>query len=195
MEGRAHRSGNATVLRFVRPVAEPRDRVWRRLVEPSAVAEWLGPAALEPVVGGRVVLDLGDRGGGPVEGRVRRLQRGALLEHSWSDPSCDAAAGWIRWRLHPAGRGTFLSLSHRPPVVADVPLALACWHLRLDLLAASLELGDTVWLPARLERLRRHYMERVGMATVTDPLQRAWSGPAPSGERATATGWLQERLG
>jgi uncharacterized protein YndB with AHSA1/START domain len=186
MEGRAHRSGNAIVLRFV----ESRDRVWRRLVEPSAVAEWLGPAALEPVVGGRVVLDLADRGGGPVDGRVRRLRRGALLEHSWADPSSDAAAGWIRWRLHPAGRGTLLSLCHRPPVVADLPLALACWHLRLDLLAASLELGDTVWLPARLERLRRRYTERVGTATVTGSLQRASSRPAPSGERATTTGWL-----
>jgi len=195
MDGRAHQTGSATVLHFVRPVAHPPDRVWRRLVEPSALAEWLGPAVLEPVVGGRVALDLSESGGGLIGGRVRRLRCGTLLEHSWGASCSDVAAGWIRWRLHPAGCGTRLSLSHCPSAAADPPFALACWHLRLDLLLASFELGSTLWLPARLERLRRHYAERIEKAIVTDCDPTTSSGPPLPGGRTAPTGSLQERVG
>lgn len=196
MDGRAHWSDGRPVLRFIRVLQRSPDEVWQRLVDPPLLAEWLGRAVVEPKVGGRVALSLGQLGG-LVEGRVRRLEIGRLFEHSATGWPLGDGDGWVRWRLVPSGRGgTRLVLSHRVAATNDLPGQLAAWHLRLDLLLASFELGDTVWLPERLDRLRRHYEEVAAMTSPTSGPSICSDGSAPAGGRRTAgTGILQQDVG
>ena len=198
MDGLVHWPGGGPVLRFVRTLRRPLDEVWERLVDPRRLAEWPGPTVVEPVVGGRVYLELTElvgsgELGGPLEGRVRRLVTSHLLEHSCTGRSM--GDGGVRWCLTRWGRGTRLVLHHRVTTRTDLSRLLAGWHLRLDLLLVSFELGRTVWLPDRYERLRRHYAEA---ATA-----RPWAGcgvlaggsaPAASARPAGA-GRLQQEIG
>ncbi len=194
MEGRTHWPDGSPVLRFVRMLRRSPSEVWERFVDPPHVAEWLGPAVIEPEVGGRVVLALGELDG-RLEGRVRRFEAGRLLEHSAT--GWPLGEGWIRWRLAPSGRiDTRLVLSHRVAATNDLPRLLAGWHLRLDLLLASFELGDTVWLPDRLDRLRRHYADAAAMASPRGELPFPSDRSAPAGRgRAAGARSLQQDVG
>lgn len=186
MDGRTHWPDGSPVLGFARRLLWPPGRVWERLVDPVGLAEWLGPSTIEPEVGGRVVLSLFDQAR-PVEGRVLRVEADRLLEHTWGRES--SADGRVRWRLTPLGGGTRLALTHAVGAVADVPWLLATWHLRLDLLLASFEIGTTVWLPERFDRLRRHYAAAVVPLAAGGLTGRSWVPvPVGSARRRAASG-------
>ncbi|GLU48489.1 SRPBCC family protein [Nocardiopsis ansamitocini] len=96
------------------PIKADRDAVFACLTDPRSVAKWAGEAAsVQAEVGGHY-----DLGWGPGPGRIRVLERGRELAHTW--PRSDAL---VRWRLFDSGHCTRLELTHGP--FDDTTLAAA----------------------------------------------------------------------
>jgi len=96
-------------LRLTRRYAAAPGEVWGALSDPESLARWLAvPEVIELRRGGRFELEL--HGGGRVEGRVREIEPGRVLELDWrfgeEKPSV------VRFELSADGEGTVLVLEH-----------------------------------------------------------------------------------
>jgi uncharacterized protein YndB with AHSA1/START domain len=96
-------------LRLTRRYTAAPDEVWRALSDPESLARWLAvPRVIELRPGGRFELEL--PGGGCIEGRVREIEPGRVLELEWryggEEPSV------VRFELSTDGEETVLVLEH-----------------------------------------------------------------------------------
>lgn len=134
--GTVERHGGRSVLRFERRLAHPVERVWAALTEPAQLREWLGDAEVELVEGGRFTvrwLNTGPGGGHVVmHATVTALDPPRLLEVA-GDPH-----GVLRWELRPDRGSTLLTFTDTLRAGGSPAMALAGWHLHLDLLAEAL---------------------------------------------------------
>jgi len=122
--------------RLARVFAHDVGSVWRMLVEPAAMAQWLAPGSIEPRVGGAVKIDFADSGT-IIDSRVAEYEPRRVLAYSWSSGSEPPRP--LRWELVPDGEGTRLNLTVRVPASEDPAKACAGFEGHLDMLAAALE--------------------------------------------------------
>ncbi|MBX9627857.1 MAG: SRPBCC domain-containing protein [Gemmataceae bacterium] len=104
-----------TIRREVR-LPQPRERVWRALTDPAALAEWMFPNDFEPRVGHRFTFRVPPNPAAGFDGLVVRCE---VLE---CDPPARLAFSWsaggpvvgtrVSFRLEPDGGGTRLYLEH-----------------------------------------------------------------------------------
>jgi uncharacterized protein YndB with AHSA1/START domain len=96
-------------LRLTRRYAAAQEEVWGVLSDPESLARWLGtPRVVELRRDGRFELELhhGER----VEGRVREIEPGRVLELDWRYG--DEALSIVRFELSEDGEETVLVLEH-----------------------------------------------------------------------------------
>jgi uncharacterized protein YndB with AHSA1/START domain len=123
-------------LRLTRRYAAAPDEVWAALSDPESLARWLAaPHVIELHHGGRFELEL--PGGGRIEGRVRKIKPGRVLELDWrcgeEEPSV------VRFELTEDGEETVLVLEHSR---IDEPLGMvyiARWTGAIERLGEGLE--------------------------------------------------------
>lgn len=95
----------------------PPERVWRALVDPALLAEWLMPNDIQPVIGHRFTFraqPIGDWDG-VVRCQVLEVQPNKLLRYSWIGGGANPAMRLettVTWTLTPSGGGTTLRLEH-----------------------------------------------------------------------------------
>jgi uncharacterized protein YndB with AHSA1/START domain len=94
----------------------PPERVWRALVDPTELAQWLMPTDFAPEVGRAFVLDTGDEIG-TIRGEVLEIDEPRLLRCRWSGVFGDTE---VSFELFPEPGGTRLRVRHDgwgdPPV-------------------------------------------------------------------------------
>jgi uncharacterized protein YndB with AHSA1/START domain len=94
----------------------PPERVWRALVDPSELAQWLMPTDFAPEVGRTFVLETGDEIG-TIRGEVLEIDEPRLLRCRWSGVFGDTE---VSFELFPEPGGTRLRVRHDgwgdPPV-------------------------------------------------------------------------------
>jgi len=96
-------------LRLTRRYAAAPEEVWATLSDPESLARWLAaPHVIELCRDGRFELEL--PGGGRIEGRVREIEPGRVLELDWrygeEEPSI------VRFELSRDSEETVLVLEH-----------------------------------------------------------------------------------
>jgi uncharacterized protein YndB with AHSA1/START domain len=147
------------VLRFVRHLAHPIERVWAALTEPDELTAWFAAAEVD-LDGGRIVLRWHAKGGPTMDCKITQLEPPTVLEFE-GEPH-----GSLRFELRPDGDGTLLTFT----VTADYPdadlaSAFAGWHWHLDALATHLGGHRVEWAeepPSEdWEILRRRYQEKL----------------------------------
>jgi uncharacterized protein YndB with AHSA1/START domain len=145
-----------TLERFIEH--EPTE-VWRMLVEPQAMAQWLAPGSIELRVGGAVRIDFADSGT-VIDSTVLKLDVPKLLEYSWS--SGNEPERPMRWELSQVNNGTRLVLTVRTPEGEDAARAFAGFEGHLEMLAAAIE-GVPIHFPVDLFlEARRGYQKLLG---------------------------------
>lgn len=154
----AHAAGHGEVMRpdFSDPspevrvsmtVAAPREKVFRALIEPEALNQWLAKdATVEPRVGGK--FDLGwkaadvEHEGAAME--ILEFVPNEKLKITWPDWRGDTSvpAQAVTWLLEPDGDGTRVTLVHdgfiRAVDVSDYPFGWGHFLSRMAEVAASL---------------------------------------------------------
>jgi uncharacterized protein YndB with AHSA1/START domain len=85
------------------------ERVWRALVDPTELAEWLMLTDFAAEVGRIFVLETGDAHIGTIEGEVLEIDAPRLLRCRWSGGFGDTE---VRFELVPEGGGTRLRVRH-----------------------------------------------------------------------------------
>ena len=154
--GTFERDGDRTDLRFERHYPRPIETVWAALTEPARLADWIGPALVEPHVRGRYELFI-DRPR-PMTGRIVTWEPPRLLEFTWD--TGDAPESLVRCELTRDGDGTKLVFTHNGVGFSWIALVLPGWHSLLERLEGSLA-GQP--LPNSMERwreLQAMYLER-----------------------------------
>jgi uncharacterized protein YndB with AHSA1/START domain len=138
--GTAEQQGDVTVVRFERRLAQPVERVWRALTDPSELINWWGDAEVDLVAGGRFVMRWlntdGDGDGVVMHAAITELDPPRLLVTDGDKH------GVLRWELSPDGEGTLLRFSS----TLELPdgfrtKVLAGWHFHLDSLDETLAGG------------------------------------------------------
>jgi uncharacterized protein YndB with AHSA1/START domain len=136
------------VIRFVRRLGHPVEKVWAAITEPDQMIRWWGEGDVDLREGGRFVMrwlntdDDGNRF--EMRATITRLEPPRLLETDGD------AHGVLRWELEPDGDGTLLTFSSTLELPEEMRTkVLAGWHWHLDALAGALEGGsaDLVELP------------------------------------------------
>ena len=147
------------VLRFERHLAHSLDRVWAAVSEPALMEAWLAyQVRLEPVVGGRMSLWLGDsRADAPVSaGTVSAFDPPHVLEAQMDDGSV------LRFEVTEAVEGCVLVFTDtRPAGERGRNSVLAGWHLRMDLLDPALQGGRADWLAIDTRRDEHGFVAQI----------------------------------
>jgi uncharacterized protein YndB with AHSA1/START domain len=134
--GRLRRLDDCFEGRIARLIEHDRNAVWRMLIEPQALAQWLAPGTIELRPGGAVHIDFADSGT-TIDSTVLALDPPRLLEYSWS--SGNEPQRPMRWELLSAGSGTQLVLTLRLPAGEDAAKACAGFEAHIEMLLAALE--------------------------------------------------------
>jgi uncharacterized protein YndB with AHSA1/START domain len=132
-------AGGALDLRFERRYPRAIEKVWSALTEPQRLAEWMGPARVEPRVGGLIELILDSEQ--PMSGRVLTWQAPTLLEFTWSNG--DAPESTVRYELSRDGDGTKLVFIHKGVPYASSARMLPGWHVLFARLGTRLDGGKS----------------------------------------------------
>ena len=136
----------------------PAEAIWRTLVEPARMAEWLAPGRIEPRAGGAVRLDFADSGT-VIESTVSAFEDGRLVAFSWSKPGEPERP--VRIELAPDAAATRLTLTVMTPDGEDAARAAAGWAAHLAMLGAALE-GAPIPFPFEIFKAAREaYREQV----------------------------------
>jgi uncharacterized protein YndB with AHSA1/START domain len=85
------------------------ERVWRALVDPTELANWLMPNDFEPTVGHQFTLETGSPEVGTIHGEVLELDEPKRLRCRWSGVFGDTE---VTFELFPEGDGTRLRVRH-----------------------------------------------------------------------------------
>lgn len=84
-------------------VEAPPDRVWQLLTDPAQLPRWWPDAAeLEPVVGGRIVLDFGP---GNVSGEITRWEPPSALAFTWNQSNMPGVELQVSFTVDDLGGG------------------------------------------------------------------------------------------
>lgn len=132
--------------RWERRIAHARGEVWAALTEPARLREWLADADIDLREGGSIELRWLNSEA-VMSGRITRLEHGRLLEYE-GEPH-----GLLRWELSDDGDGgTLLVFTNRIPGPSYPEIALAGWHVHLDMFDDALDGRPTDWANWPLDR-------------------------------------------
>ncbi len=156
-------------IRIERPLAHPIERVWASLTERERLAEWLGEVDIEPWPGGkiRIVFTVVDP---PVvlESVVQEIDPPRLLQFRFDDGEGDGNI--VRFELTRQGDGTRLVLTQsRIPSDQELADNAGGWHMRIDMLEASLDDGMQELSWDEVGTLNTHYAAQVTALSPATP--------------------------
>jgi uncharacterized protein YndB with AHSA1/START domain len=128
-----------SAVRFVREFEAPVAKVWAFLTDGALLPEWYGDGRIEPHEGGKVSLMAGH-----IRGVVTGWRPEKFLAYTWNvfQPGEDVSAwpiSYLELTLEEAGKGTRLTLIHRPIPEAMQKLTMIGWHTMLDMIEAGLK--------------------------------------------------------
>ena len=153
-------------LRYERFYPRPVETVWAALTDPARLADWLGPARVEPHEGGHYEVFI-DRPR-PMTGRILTWEPPHLLEFTWD--TGDGPATVVRWELSRHDDGTRLVFLHIGVGRVWVGLVLPGWHLLLERLGSLLADQPQPFSMPRWRELQAIYLDRYKLEGVmTDP--------------------------
>jgi uncharacterized protein YndB with AHSA1/START domain len=148
------RLGDRVLARMTRTYDDAAAVVWAALTDPTQRVGWLAPGEIELKVGGRARLDFADSGI-VIDSAVTALERGQVLEFSWSGPGESPRP--VRFELAADGEATTLTLTLTLSAEEDVGRSCAGWSAHLEMLAATLA-GVTIKFPfERFKAAREAY--------------------------------------
>ena len=85
----------------------PPSKVWQALTDPALLARWWASGDIQPIVGHRFELDMGQWGKQLCE--VLEVEPERLLKYRFASGVLDTI---ITWQLTPEGNGTFVKFTH-----------------------------------------------------------------------------------
>jgi uncharacterized protein YndB with AHSA1/START domain len=158
------------VVRFVRRLAHPPEKVWRALTEDEHLAAWF-PTTIEGdrAVGAALTFRHREMDLEPMTGELLAFDRPSLLELTWGGDR-------LRFELSPDGEGTRLALTATMGELGKAARDGAGWHLCLDNLARELS-GEQVPDPSRGDEWRElngDYVARFGPEASTIGPPKEW---------------------
>ena len=113
---------------------EPPEKVWKALTDSYLLAEWLGPNDVQPEVGRRFIIRLGDGLDEEVACEVLNVEANRSISYTWRSggrggqggaPSVDTI---VTWTLIPTfDGGTRLRLVHQEVALSGVVMAIGRW--------------------------------------------------------------------
>jgi len=169
VDGTLYRDGEAFAIRFERILQHPIDRVWAALTERERLAEWLGEVEIELRAGGalRIVFS-GVEPPAVLETVVDEFDPPRLLQLRFDDRAGDG--NMVRFELAARDEATHLVLTQsRVPSEHELADNAAGWHMRLDMLGASLDHGRQELPWARVEELNTRYAAIVAALSPATP--------------------------
>lgn len=144
----------ATEVRIAREFPHSVERVWRALVDPEWLVEWLAPGTIEPRESGAAKLNFIDSGI-VIDSVVTEFDPPRGLAYSWSGPGEPFRP--LRFETAPNGDGTLLTMTLLLPAGDDAARAAAGFEAHLEMLAAALE-GVPIKFPfAMFKAMRAAY--------------------------------------
>jgi uncharacterized protein YndB with AHSA1/START domain len=148
------------VVRFVRRLAHPREKVWRALTEDEHLAAWF-PTTIEGDRAAGAALTFRHREADlePMTGELLAFEPPGLLEMTWGEDR-------LRFELSPDGDGTRLVLTATMGELGKAARDGTGWHICLDNLARALS-GERPPDPSQGDdwrELNRGYIARFGPA-------------------------------
>lgn len=155
--GELERSGDVSILRYVRRLAHPQEKVWRAITEDVHLAAWF-PTTMEGERSAGAPLHFAFRQaeGQPFDGQMLVFDPPSVMELRWADDV-------LRFELEPDGAGSILRLSVTFPEHGKAARDAAGWHVCLEQLAAACAGTDLSWQPPdRWRVVHRGYVERLG---------------------------------
>ena len=152
--GWVKRMPGAAEIRIARDFPHPVERVWRALVEPEHLVDWLAPGTIEAREGGAAKLNFIDSGI-VIDSMVTEFDPPRGLAYSWSGPGEPNRP--LRFEASPVDGGTRLIMTLEIPAGEDAARAAAGFEAHLEMLAAALE-GVPIKFPfAMFKALREAY--------------------------------------
>jgi uncharacterized protein YndB with AHSA1/START domain len=153
-----------SAVRFTRDFDAPPAKVWAFLTESHLLPEWYGEGRIEPREGGKISLMAGH-----IRGVVTGWRPEKFLGYTWNvfQPGEDTASSseavgqtktsawpisYLELALEDRGRGSRLTLVHRPIPEPMQKLTMIGWHTMLDMIASGLA-GE---FPPRTEVMPRN---------------------------------------
>jgi uncharacterized protein YndB with AHSA1/START domain len=95
------------VIRLDHFYSQPPAVVWKALTDPALHARWWAAGDVQPIVGHRFDLDMGQWGKQACE--VLEVDQNRLLKYRFAAGTLDSV---ITWEIVPEGSGTRLKLTH-----------------------------------------------------------------------------------
>ncbi len=156
-------------IRIERTFAHPIERVWAALTERDRLAEWIGPGEIEPRRGGTIRIVFGSvEPPAVLESIVDEIEPPRLLQFRFDDGVGDD--NMVRFELTARGEATHLVLTQiRVPSDRDLADNAAGWHMRIDMLGASLDDGRQELAWDKVGQLTTHYVELVATLSPATP--------------------------
>ena len=141
-----------SAVRFVRNFDAPAEKVWAFLTDSGLLQEWYGEGVIEPREGGKISLMAGH-----IRGVVTGWRPEKFLAYTWNvfqpgEEISNWPISYLELALEAAGKGTKLTLTHRPIPEAMQKLTMIGWHTMLDLIADGLQNQ----FPPRLDVMHRN---------------------------------------
>jgi uncharacterized protein YndB with AHSA1/START domain len=147
---------NKGVLRFVRRLAHPRERVWRAITEPEHLKAWF-PSTIdgERKTGAAITLVFPDNMAPPANGAILAYEPPRLFEFTWGEDT-------LRFELQPDGDGTLLTLTNTIVEIGKAARDGAGWQVCLDALELDLDGKGGREALGRWAEFSEQYKERFG---------------------------------
>lgn len=145
------------VVRLVRDLPGPVERVWTFLTDPNFLSRWFSDGIVADRVGGVVRFEMG------AEGRVTAYEPPHLLEYTWNEidhspgPIVDSV---VRWELVEVGDRVRLTLTHERLSEVEAAFHGAGWHTFLDRLCACADGCEPPPIMERFAQLKNEYAKR-----------------------------------
>ena len=155
--GTLERTGDVSVLRYERRLAQSRERVWRALTDDAELETWF-PTTIEGdrTPGAPLRFSFRQSEGAPFEGEMLAFVPPSLMELRWADDI-------LRFELQSDGVGCILRLRVTFPEHGKAARDAAGWHICLERLVTRYDgARPRPQPPTQWKAVHHLYIERLG---------------------------------